>query len=109
MTNEQIILPEIPQEHVPTPEEVNSVFKELIKKEYTEIRKLEDEKGLYILEVTVPGELEGELLEYAYMRKGRHPEGESSTDEIHVTYYKNNIPYGGTSAARCIEGQWKIL
>jgi len=109
MTNEQINLPEIPQEHIPSSEEVNSIFEKLIKKEYKEIRKLEDEKGLYLLEVNVPGELEGEVIEYAYMRKGRYPEGESSADEIHITYYKNGKPEGGTSAARCIDGKWKIF
>ncbi len=109
MSSEQIKFSEIPQEHIPTPEELNAMFKELIKKEYTEVRKREDEKGLYLLEVTIPGESEGEIIEYAYMRKGRYPEGESSENEIHVTYYKNDIPISGTSAARCVDGQWKIL
>ena len=109
MSLEQFKFSDKSQEHIPTPEEVDSVFKELIKKEYTEVRKREDEKGLYLLEVTTPGESEDEVVEYAYMRKGRYPEGESSTNEIHVTYYQNDIPISGTSVARCIDGQWKIL
>src|SRR6185503_12433279 len=89
-------------EHIPTPEEVHSVFRELIRKEYSEKRKLEDEKGLYILEVEAPGDSEGEVNEYAYMRKGRHPEGEISVTEIHVTFYENGAPVSGTSAARFV-------
>ncbi len=81
-------------EHVPTPEEVRSVFRELIGGEYREVRKREDEKGLYLLEVVVPGEAEGETTEYAYMRKGRYAEGQISTTEIHITFYdKNGLAY----------------
>lgn len=102
-------LPEGEQEYIPTPEAVHSVFRELAKKEYTIARQLEDERGLYLLEVVVPGEQEGETTEYAYMRKGHYKEGESSATEIHVTYYENEIPISGTSAARYIDGKWKIL
>ena len=96
-------------EHIPTPEEVRSVFSELIGKEYSEKRKLEDEKGLYTLEVEALGDLEGEVNEYAYMRKGCYPEGAITVTEIHVTYYVNGAPISGTSAAPYVEGKWKIL
>lgn len=109
MSSEQIKFSEFSKEQIPTPEEINSVFTELIHKEFTETRKCQDEKGLYLLEVTIPGESEGEIIEYAYMRKGRYPEGQSSENEIHVTYYKNGFPVSGTSAARLINGKWEIL
>lgn len=96
-------------EHIPTPEEVHSVFRELIGKEYSEKRKLEDEKGLYILEVEALGDSEGAVNEYAYMRKGHYPEGGITVSEIHVTFYVNGVPISGTSAARYVQGQWKIL
>lgn len=96
-------------EHIPSPEEIHSVFRELARKEYKETRTREDEKGLYLLEVEVAGETDGEVTEYAYMRKGRYPEGQISATEIHVTYYKDGEPISGTSAARYIDGQWKIL
>jgi hypothetical protein len=56
------------QESIPTPEEVSSVFRELIgsEKEWSETKKLEDEKGLYCLEVEVQGE-DGYVVEYGYM------------------------------------------
>ena len=102
--------PKIEAEHIPTPEELFSVFQELTEKEYTEIRRREDEKGIYLLEITVPGELEGEVIEYAYIRKGKYKECETSAiGEINVTYYKDNFPISGTSAARYIDGAWKIL
>lgn len=96
-------------EHVPTAEEVHSVFKELIAKEYKETRRREDEKGLYLLEVVAAGNSESESTEYAYMRKGRYPEGQISATEIHVTYYENEMPISGTSAARYVDGKWVIL
>lgn len=96
-------------EHIPTPEEVRSVFSELIGKRYSEKRKLEDEKGLYIFEVEAMGNSEGEVSEYAYMRKGRYPEDGILATEIHVTYYVNGAPISGTLAARYIEGKWKIF
>ena len=97
------------QEHIPTPEEVHSVFKELTNKEYKETRRCEDEQGLYLLEVIVPGDEPEEEIEYQYMRKGRYPEGESGSTEICVTYYENKKPISGTSAARCVDGKWKLL
>lgn len=101
--------PESEHEDIPTPEEVHSVFRELIGKEYSEKRKLEDEKGLYILEVEATGNSEGEVNQYAYMRKGHYPEGGITVTEIHVTYYVNGAPVSGTSAARYVDGEWKIL
>jgi len=100
---------ETKKEHIPTPEEVYAVFKELTNKECKEIRKCEDEKGLYLLGVTIPGDLENELIEYIYMRKGHYKECQSATTEIYVAYYINNEPISGTSAARCVDGDWKIL
>lgn len=96
-------------DHIPALDEVCSVFKELIGKEYKEVRKLEDEQGLYILEVVVPGEKEGEETGYEYMRKGQYREGASLSTEIHIVYYENGNAVGGTSAARYVDGKWIIL
>jgi len=96
-------------EHIPTQEEVCSVFGELIKGKYTEIRKLEDEQGLYLYEVKTPGDSADEEVGYEYMRKGHYKEGGSLSTEIHVVYYEKGIPISGTSAARHINGKWIIL
>ncbi len=100
---------ETEREHIPNAEEVRAVFKELTTKECAEVRKLEDEQGLYLLEATVPGDLAGEVIEYGYMRKGHYKEGESSETEIHVTYYQDGMPVSGTSAARYVNGKWLVL
>jgi len=96
-------------EHIPTPEEVCSVFRELIGKEYIEVRKLEDEQGLYLYEVKIPGDLPGEEIGYEYMKKGQYEEGASLSTEIHIVYYENGNAVGGTSAARYVDGKWIIL
>ena len=95
--------------HTPTPEEVYSVFQELVGGEYKLGRMLGDDRGLYLLEITVPGAAPDETIEYAYMRQGHYKEGGITTTEIHITYYKNGKPVSGTSAARLTDGKWQIL
>jgi len=102
--------PIIETEHIPTAEEVHAVFRGLIKGEYKEVRKREDEQGLYLLDVVVPGETEDEKTEYGYIREGQHKEQQMiMATEIYVVYYKNDIPIHGTSAARIVNGKWVIL
>jgi hypothetical protein len=102
--------PEEDSEHIPTPEEVHAVFRELAgEKEYKETRKLEDEKGVYVLEIEVPGDDEGQVIEYAYMRKGSYGNMGITATEIHVTYYEDGRPISGTSAAKFENGNWRIV
>ncbi len=95
-------------EAVPTPEEVKSVFEQLLEgREYKEARRLEDEKGLYLWDIVVSEE-EGST-EYSYMRKGRYGEGQASATAIHVAFFdKEGMPAGGHSVARFIEGKWEL-
>jgi len=83
-------------EHIPTPEQARLIFKRLTNKEYAEVRIVEDEKGLYLFDITVRGELEGEITEYSYRR------GQSRAD-------KNGLPVSGTTVAEIIDGKWVIL
>ncbi len=98
--------PEETPEHIPTPEEVHGVFQRLVGegKEYEVTKSIDDEKGLYELEIKIPGELAGETTGYEYRRfpAPRAP-------EIHVTYYEDGDYIHGTSAARYVNGEWKIL
>jgi len=110
MEKEKLNSFEIGPEHIPTLEEVRLMLQELIgDKEYREARKLEDGKGLYLLEVVILGEKGGEAIELRYMRKGEYPEGQTLTTGIHIVYYENNIPISGTSVADYINWKWKIL
>ncbi|MDA2922457.1 hypothetical protein MYX07_04305 [Patescibacteria group bacterium AH-259-L07] len=95
-------------ESIPTPEEVQSVFEQLVGEEgYEDVRKLEDEQGLYLWDIIVSGK-DGNT-EYSYMRKGRYSEGQASATAVHVTFFdKEGIPEGGHSAAKYIEGKWKL-
>ena len=96
------------QESIPTPEEVMSVFEQLIgAKEFKEVRKLEDEKGLYLWDITISEE-NGET-EYSYMRQGHYSEGQASATAIHVTFFdKEGFPAGGYSVAKFVDGEWSL-
>lgn len=94
-------------EHSLTFEEVLSAFEQVIGlgKIYLITKTLDDDKGLYELEIGIAGDVEGEKTEYEYRRKF----GVSQIPEIHVAYYEDGDPVGGTSVARYIDGEWKIL
>jgi len=96
-------------EYIPTPEEVRLIFEKLISREYKEIRRCEDKKGLYLLEVVVPGDSEGEVIEYTYMRKGEYKEGSSSSTGIYKVFYEGGRYISGTSVAICVGKDWKIF
>ena len=95
-------------ELIPTPEEVQTVFEQLIEgEEYKDGRRLEDEKGLYLWDVIVSKE-DGNI-EYSYMREGRYLEGQASVTAIHVTFFDEaGDPIGGHSVAKYIEGEWEL-
>jgi hypothetical protein len=98
------------QEIIPTPEEIESVFHELIggEKAWSETKRLEDDKGLYCLEVEIQGE-DGTVTEYGYMRKGCFGRNQSSATEITATYYQDGMPISGTTVATLIDGKWEII
>ena len=52
-------------EHIPNVEEVSIIFRRLTNKEYKEVRKIEDKKGLYVFDITILGEIEGDIIEYS--------------------------------------------
>ncbi len=93
-------------EHIPIPEEIHEVFQRLIGegREYKVTKLINDEKGLYELEIEIPGEQTGEITEYGYRRFPA-----PLAPEIHVAYYEHGDWVGGTSAARYVDGVWKIL
>jgi len=61
-------------EHISSLDEIKEIFEKLLEiKDYEEVRKKEDEKGLYLWDIKVRGE-DGDI-EYSYMRKGVYNEG----------------------------------
>lgn len=99
-------------EHIPTQEEVLAIFEKFVgEAKYEEIRKLEDEQGLYLWEIKIAQE-DGSI-EYSYIRKGNYKErglagGSASETAIHITYFDNDeIPISGHSVCKLIDGKWK--
>ena len=99
-------VPEKGPESVPTQEEVLSIFVKLFEnKEFKDLRKLEDEKGLYLWEIKIPAE--GGDTEYSYMRKGEYKEGQALDSVVNVVFLdREGIPVGGHSVAKLIDGKW---
>jgi len=95
-------------ENIPTPDEVESVFGQLVGQEgYEDIRKLEDEQGLYLWDIIISGE-DGDT-EYSYKRAGQYKEGQTPATAIHVTFFdEEGIPSGGYSVAKYVGGKWKL-
>jgi hypothetical protein len=77
---------ELGVETVPTLKEVAAVFEKLTgSKDYTEMRKLEDERGIYLWEISV--ETEDGHAEYEYNRAGPNPKGKDLQTAVYATYY----------------------
>lgn len=98
-------------EHIHSSEEIVALFKEIIGgMEFEEIRKLRDEKGLYLWDIKI--EKEDGSVEYSYIRKGDYRSrglagGSSSETVINVIYFDKEGEYvSGTSAARFVDGKW---
>lgn len=102
--------PENPKEKIPAPEEIESIFKEFLQgKEYALRRKLEDENGPTLWEISIEGE-NGGTIEFCYTRKKAHLEGGSTEITIDKTYYdETGYPEGGDNVARYKDGEWKIF
>lgn len=99
-------------EHIPTEEEVLAIFEKLVGgAEYEEIRKLEDEQGLYLWDIKITQE-DGSI-EYSYIRKGNYKErglagGSALETAIHLTYFDNDgIPVSGHSVYKLVDGKCK--
>jgi hypothetical protein len=99
-------------EKIPTVEEVREVFDRLREGKNVEgLRRDYDEKGLYLWEIKIIGENDHEHTEYLYRRKGSAEKGDGGPTAIHVTYYEDDFPVSGTTAARYDEksGSWRII
>ncbi len=102
-------------EYVPTSEEILALFEGLIgEAKFEEVRKLEDEKGLYLWDIKISQD-DGGSVEYSYIRKGdykaRGLAGGSSPDTaIHMTFFdEDGIPTSGYPVRKFIDGGWKEI
>ena len=94
-------------EREPSEEEAASLFEKLVDgKEFVEIRKIEDGRGLYLWDIKITAE-QGEVTEYSYMRKGQYHEGQAAATAVHVSFYDSEgVPVGGHSVAKYKDGEW---
>lgn len=95
------------KEHIPSQEEIRSVFSELFKgRPYETVRVKEDEKGITLWEVTVNSK-EG-VLEYTYIRKGSHEKNlvASVTGIDCETETATSLP---GQVAKCENGEWRLI
>jgi hypothetical protein len=94
----------------PTQEEIMAVLEKLTgSKEYTEVRRLEDEHGIYLWEISITTE-DGHT-EYEYNRAGPNPNPKSKglQTAVYATYYdKDGMPISGSSVALLIGNVWNI-
>ncbi len=94
---------------IPSEEEIRSVFEELAgASDFKEIRKLEDDAGVYLWEVSVPTK-EG-TDKYLYARKGTHDESRTLVTKISVSRVnKAGLPVESGTAAKFIDGKWEMM
>ena len=86
-------------EKIPTKDEVLEVIARFAENS-TFVRELSDARGIYLLETKIEGKEPGEIIQYEYMRKGRHGNNnESSETAIHRMYYQDEMPVGGDKIA----------
>lgn len=75
-------------EKIHSKEEILAVILPSIESPYAITDERRDEKGIYMLELTVEGESPGEKIVYNYTRAGRHEKNvAASVDYIEVTSY----------------------
>ncbi|MFA6000459.1 MAG: hypothetical protein WC783_05835, partial [Candidatus Paceibacterota bacterium] len=97
-------------EHIPTPEEIREIIRQMAKGEYSETRRCIDDKGnLYRLDAIVVGVNKGEFLELYYIRKGVHPNGDQSAEtEIHSIHTKDGSYVSAGPQASLVNGNWVL-
>lgn len=111
-------------EHIPTLEEVRSLFMKLINKEhgencnpaeqrvdYLEVLRREDEEGnLYYLAAKTIENSEGKIDEYFYQRAGHYGMNQSPETVIDVMshYEGDSDSYCGAILAKYVDGNWEI-
>ncbi len=90
-----------------TEEEVRAIFGILLgSTPFAETRKRNDANGLHLLEVKAP-QADG-YAEYSY-RRGRTEKNELLDWRVDVTFYnETDMPVGGHSVAKKIEGRWSL-
>lgn len=92
-------------EKIPNEREVLNQLESIIGNDFEIVRSLEDERGLYLLEVDTK-DAAGDLIKYSYHRAGEFKEATSKATAIDVLFYMGDIPFGGNTLATYVDGTW---
>ncbi|HAU07483.1 MAG: hypothetical protein UW46_C0006G0043 [Candidatus Yanofskybacteria bacterium GW2011_GWF1_44_227] len=97
-------------EHIPTPDEVSEIIRQMVGGEFQETKRCLDAKGnLYRIDAIAPGTREGESLEIFYIRKGVYPSGDQAAEtEIHSVYVGDDYCGPAGPQASLADGQWVL-
>ena len=94
-------------EHIPTPEEVFEILKQMVKGECRETNRVVDEQGnLYRLDAIAPGVEEGESIELFYRRKVYTDGSQPIEINIHSMYVRGDSSGPAGPQADLIDGKW---
>jgi hypothetical protein len=102
---DQIPTQESSAERFPNEREVLNLLEDIIGGDFEIGRTLENEEGLYLLEVHTTDET-GDPVTYMYKKVGAYPESQSARTAIEVVYYNGDIPCGGDTVAILENGVW---
>ncbi len=97
-------------EIIPTEAEIYQFFLELSEgKQFVEVRKFRDDKGIYLWDIEVRNG--AETKEYSYVRTGSHPHpvGKIVQTAIHYTWYTDGMPKYGQSVKELRENKWTTI
>jgi hypothetical protein len=92
-------------ESIPNEREVLNQIERIIGDNFEITCSLEDEAGIYMLEVRTVDEA-GDSVQYNYIRVGRYPEGSSSETVIDVVFFSGDVPVGGHVISKYVNGEW---
>jgi len=112
MSEKMFTIENVP-EHIPSVEEVMAVFERITNgKPYTELKRKEDEKGLYVLEMKlVELDEKGRSTEYWYKRDGSIEQGTNNRvpviDEVFFDAEGEPEMHGSSSVAKFKKGAWE--
>jgi hypothetical protein len=103
--NESIRNIETGTERTPNEREVLNYLEGVVGKDFEIKRSLENEEGLYLLQVESTDEA-GDLVVFTYQKAGKYKEGSSNETVIDVVYYMGEMPVGGDTIAKYHNGNW---
>lgn len=92
-------------EKTPNEREVLNYLESVIGKDFEIKRSLENEEGLYLLQVESTDEA-GDPVVFTYQKAGNYPEGRSNETVIDVVYYMGDMPVGGDTIAKYTGNTW---